>query len=601
MAEEETVQAEETQPQADEAEPEEEQGDPWQKLADAIDAYAIAVKKEEAGTLGEEERSPTDIKPGIDTTYWRLMGEQVTNLVPANLSPNLVFDERLMYALNYGLLKDSQKFGWGIKKVQPFLPAAPTHRVYKCVYVTEALNQAYRTILKIDTIKKMTDQLDRIKKAIDEAPGERAEAIKLRTEAVHTGITTKTDADKLLAVFAQLDENLEPMKMMEKKNREGGFSGKEERQRYISLNQAMEQRHEQINYLLERYGDAAPEVRKHNQEADDSLSNLIQLRADKLQKEKDIEKEKSAVHNITLSDVKAGLDEECAKLKGNGRLTARLGKASQISIPLEERDLMTADKAYEALTEIEEFDPNLFSNRSTKLKGIPALYIVPGIGEGIYDWEGHRLLVPTMYTRTPLASVASAVVLYKIDVDQSYSDRELMLSYKNDIKENKKMRSMIKLRQQLIKEYLLWITKEAKGFPLMEKQSREWFEYRIGPNKHDPKFPPDMRNLTMKQQREGLEAELKKPESALTLFRQALFHYLMDKENGDIMSKEVYPRLEKAMQLDAANLDILFSTAAVYKRAKNKRCIDLFIEYTKKAPQSWWSKKALEHVTTFKA
>ncbi|MCA8938377.1 MAG: hypothetical protein KDB07_01095, partial [Planctomycetes bacterium] len=287
-------------------------------------------------------------------------------------------------------------------------------------------------------------------------------------------------------------------------------------------------------------------------------------------------------------------EEEVGKLKGNGRLTSKLGKSVQQSMPLAEREIVTPESAREALDKILEYDPNLFANRGVKRKGEPELFIVPSLGEGIYDWEGNRLLVPTMITRSVLATVASAVVLYKVDIDQSYNDRELIQSYKNDIKENKKIRSMIKLRQQLIKDYLTWITKESIGQPRLEKTVRAWFEYRIAPNKYDPKYPRDLRNLTIKQTRQKLEAELAKPETPDTIFRAALLHYLMDSENGEHVQKEVMPRLRKAYEMDPNHLDVIYSLGALGRKTKSKDFVDILVEFQQKAEQSWWTKKAQE-------
>lgn len=574
--------------------------DPIAKLIEAMAEFQQTVQLEEAGRLPEGARSATDLKPSIDTAYWRAMSDFVSNLVPESLPENLVFDERLSYALNFGLLTDSPAHAWAMEQVQGSMPFPPKHPSHVAVYVTQALNQRYREILKIDTIRKLTEAVERIKKAIEDAPGEREEEINQRTKLIDASAKDAGDAKKLKDLYAKLDASLERYKLMEKKNREGGFGGQEERQAYITLTQERNGQTEQVEKLLSYFKEAADDIRKHDVAADGCLTNLINLRDEKRQKEKDIDREKNAVTNVSLLDVKAGLEEMLGGLKGNGRLTSKLGKAMQISIPLEERELVTPEKAYEALDKIEEYDPNLFNNRGVKRKGKPEILIVPGIGEGIYEWEGNRLLIPTMYTRSILASVASAVVLYRVDVDQSYNDREMILSYKNDIKENKKIRSMIKLRQQLIKDYLLWVTKESMGFPLMEKPNREWFEYRIGPNKYDPKYPRDLRGLSLKQQREAVEAEAAKPESPLQLFRLALAHFLMDQENQDLIGREVTPRLEKALQLDPKNLDVIYSLAAIYRKIKNRRCIELFVEYSKQAPQSWWQKKAIELVTTFK-
>lgn len=576
--------------------------DPWGRLGSAIDDYNTAVEKEEAGTLDTEggDRSPTDLKPGLDTSYWRLMTDQVSGLVLNDLPENLTFDERLLYALNYGILQGHPAMAWAAERVAPFMPTPPKHPRFECVYVSETLNRKYRDILKVDVINNLNKDLERIRKAMDDAPGEREAAIKRRDHAIETGVNAPSDQGKLKSLFSQIDSELETIKTMERKQVRGGFSGKEERQKFISLTQMRDQRNEEINYILERYGEAGQEIHRQNHEADQWLETLMELRDEKRDKEKEIDREKGAVHSISVIDVKAGLEEAVGGLKGNGRLTSKLGKSMQVSMPLEERDLVTPDKAYAALDEILEYDPNLFNNRGVKRKGQPQLFIMPGIGEGVYDWEGNRLLIPVMYTRSVLASVASAVVLYRVDVDQSYNEREMILSYKNDIKEHKKIRSMIKLRQQLIKDYMLWVTKEAKGFPLMEKPNRLWFEYRIGPNKYNPKFPIDMLGLSMKQQREGLEAEMAKPESLETLYRQALYWFMMEEDNTEMLQKETVPRLEKCYEMDPNHLDVIYSLGAVLRKVKNKKCIDILVEYTRKAPQSWWSKKATELVNTFK-
>jgi hypothetical protein len=578
----------------------EKQQDGFAKLAGVVDEFLETVRLEEAGRLPEGARSATDLKPNLDTSYWRLMTEEIGKVVKDNLPENLEFDQRLQWALNYGVLRDHPAFAWALEQVGGSMPNPPGHPEYQCVYTTHALNGVYRTILKIDTIRKLKETVDRISKAIEESPGEREESIAQRNRVIDGAAKDPGDAKKLKDAYAKLDGSLERYKLMEKKNREGGFGGQDERQAYIQLTQERNGLVEQVDKLLSYFREVSGEIRKFDVEADGHLNNLIALRDEKRQKEKDIDREKSAVTNVSLLDVRAGLEEAVATIKGNGRLTSKLGKAMQISLPLDERELVTPALAYEALAKIEEYDPNLFNNRGVKRKGKPEIFIVPGIGEGIYDWEGNRLMIPIMHTRGILPSVASAVVLYRVDIDQSYNDREMILSYKNDIKEHKKVKSMIKLRQQLIKDYLLWVTKESMGLPLMEKANREWFEYRIGPNKYDPKYPSDMRGLTLKQQREGLEAELAKPESPDVIFRQGLFYLLMDPENTESINREVCPRLEKAHKLAPNNHDMLYSLAAVYRKIKNKKCVELFIEYTKQAPQSWWSKKAVELVNTFK-
>ena len=56
-----------------------------------------------------------------------------------------------------------------------------------------------------------------------------------------------------------------------------------------------------------------------------------------------------------------------------------------------------------------------------------------------------------------------------------------------DLKEMKKTRSVVKVQQRLMTEYVTWIVKESQGYRIMEKEIRNWFEQYIAPDKHDVK------------------------------------------------------------------------------------------------------------------
>ncbi|MBP9893445.1 MAG: hypothetical protein KBG84_16190, partial [Planctomycetes bacterium] len=78
-------------------------------------------------------------------------------------------------------------------------------------------------------------------------------------------------------------------------------------------------------------------------------------------------------------------------------------------------------------------------------------------------------------------------------------------------------------------------------------------------------------------------------------FKSALLRWLQEPDNIETLKNQVLPSLEEAMRLAPQNLDYVYSTAALYKRARmNAQAIECFSRYASSARQSWWTNKALE-------
>lgn len=126
------------------------------------------------------------------------------------------------------------------------------------------------------------------------------------------------------------------------------------------------------------------------------------------------------------------------------------------------------------LTTFAALDPGLFSSRRFRVHGYPRIAIMPGRGNGVYDWEDHALLFPLCPASTPERSVAQALALLRWDADD---DRDLKDTYAT-LKDNRG-KSIAGLQESFCKEYLVWLTKEAKGYRVLPKDSYNWFNWKI--------------------------------------------------------------------------------------------------------------------------
>ena len=167
----------------------------------------------------------------------------------------------------------------------------------------------------------------------------------------------------------------------------------------------------------------------------------------------------------------------------------------------------------------------------------------------------------------------------------------MITSYKNEIKANREIRSIRKLRQILVENYISWVTKEAGGYAVMEKDVRDWFEYNIGPKKNMVIMPRDLRGLNLKDVNDRLAGLGNVSKRAEDQYRLGVLHALKEDFKA---AQECFERVISVAP-DYANA--YYSGAICLQRLKDKRYNDFFNDFIKRAPQSWWSKKAQEMVS----
>lgn len=327
-----------------------------------------------------------------------------------------------------------------------------------------------------------------------------------------------------------------------------------------------------------------------------TLDHLIELRNERRLVEAQIRDEESTVHQTTPADVRSALLLEIGNVRGLLRLAAKYARVGECALPLAPKaEAVNPQAVLDALKEIERIDPGLFNNQGVKRFGKPAILLAPGIGVGVYDPDRNRLVMPQYTPHSPLESVANAVVLYRLDADAAYNDRRLFKSYQHEIKEHAALRSNLKLRQKLTREYLIWVTREARGQQELSREVRDWFETHIAPPKDEPLVPRELRGLSARQLKAKLDETERAGPSGERSFRAAMLRWLQDPASTDGLKQQVLPLLEEAMRLSPGNLDFVYSAGALFKRARMfPQAIDCFSRYAANAPKSWWTNKALE-------
>lgn len=326
----------------------------------------------------------------------------------------------------------------------------------------------------------------------------------------------------------------------------------------------------------------------------DSVGRLLELHGNRAALQEKLFEEQTAQAQVSASGMRGTLHAEIANLRGHLRLAARYGHAAECALDVGDGVRVEPSQLDAALAHIQAFDPHLFRNVHARRHGRPAMLLAPGIGEGVYDRERHRFVVPQRSVRGAEASLASACALYRLELDATEGNA-LAAAFRKQQRRTAKVRSNLKVRNQLAEEYQLWITQEAHGNLVLSREARQWFESNIAPPKDAPWTPPEFLDLAPRQLTSRLNEAERAPQSADREFRCGVLYWLLNPDDSRAIRDWALPRIERAMELDAAQHGYVYSAATLHMKIKSfQRAIDLFHRFSRQAPQSWWSRKAIE-------
>ncbi len=127
-----------------------------------------------------------------------------------------------------------------------------------------------------------------------------------------------------------------------------------------------------------------------------------------------------------------------------------------------------------ALSFLTDHDPGLTETLRVRVHGLPRIVTYPGMGNTVYDWEDHSLLVPLYPPKGIDVSLAWGMALFRWDADD---DRELKDSY--GLLKLNKGKSISALQESFCEDYQVWMTREVKGYRVLPGESYRWFAQRF--------------------------------------------------------------------------------------------------------------------------
>ncbi len=194
------------------------------------------------------------------------------------------------------------------------------------------------------------------------------------------------------------------------------------------------------------------------------------LERDRQRRENLLEKLK----NKSFAERKDMLKNDIMSKKRFITMAARRSRQFPTPILLNSVNLITWNDIAATLNNFITKDPELLKLPRTRVNGRPTVILTPGVGNGIYEWESHSLIIPTIAPEGPLKSVAYALASYRWDADE---EGNMRFSYES-LKQNKGL-SIFNLQKNFCQDYFLWITKEKEGYRILPKEVHNWFKWKF--------------------------------------------------------------------------------------------------------------------------
>lgn len=327
------------------------------------------------------------------------------------------------------------------------------------------------------------------------------------------------------------------------------------------------------------------------------IAEIVEIESKKRKKEEALNSLVNQTATLSPQEVEASINEVLDYFKGLMTLCGKRVKVEPFSVLSGKAKPVTAASLKKVITMIEEFDPKVFKNDRVKYLGLPKFVIIPGYGNSLYDWKNNAILVPTMPYGRLDESLFSGVVEYKLDMDD---DKMLLMSY-NKIEDNKGIKSHLRLKEKFAKDYAIYMGQEIKGYKVMGKELRNWFNHEIAPNRFEIKIPLEFDPISMSQENfTQLQYKLKSTIENKTATRKEFYGMGIIESYNEAYDKAI-ECFKKAVELDPLFLDALYNLATTYvKKSMRKEAAQCFAEYIKKSPQNWWTGVCQEHLMKLK-
>lgn len=566
---------------------------PFHLVVEALEQLLQTRELEDGRELPPDSPTLADRRRQLDHAFWKTARAVVFGAIPAGHEGGLKFAPEQLLLLNFGLVEHEALAG-----VKP--PGG--ENVDGVWLLHESLDAVLDDVLRRDALVEFTADLEALTRDIKLWPETHLAHVRYRDGKVSELLGDSPRCTHALKLFAEIDDKLEQFKQLESRGETGGALTDAERKTMNTLSHYIDSRREQLSGILAPLTDKTAVVQTElaasamaaSEAVEASVAHLIELQDKRRALEQQVYEQQNAARRVTRAEVEKALVRELDAVASMLRLAARYVHTTECAVPVDfEATHINQSHAADAADHLLRYDPRLIDNPLAQRFGPPDLLLAPGIGDGVFDASRNRWIVPQHCKGSAVASLAHAAILYRLNVDSREMANALLSSYREGIPANQGMRSNLKLRTSLIRDYITWMDREMLGDETLPRATRDWFEQHIAPDKTQPWVSAEYRLLNARQLAQTRTELSAKPQSADQQYRLGTIAWLLS--NDEEGAKTAGKLFKKSAELEPTHKAAIYSAAAVDMQLKDfQRAITGFRRFTELSPTGWWARKAVE-------
>ena len=549
------------------------------------------------GILEKLRENPLDPGCARDARalYWNFLEEGIVECVRRKTDVQSFLAQNFDF-VNYGMT--SQVLGKpsvaGPAKA-PEQTVVPPIRIFT---MAEWLSDAYTKIMAGDKKEKLEMEIRQTGLQIKRTERDINALLRQRKDGIVAALL-KTGAPADLS--PQLQANLDTMEQADKLFRnnakikktisKGAFLSVKDRRSYCDQEKEYGALAEHIEKFLSTLEtrEAIATIKHYSVQINESCGKIIDCEDAIDKKRRDISDLAKKQMEISPLEVEAEFRKELEYVRDLVKLSANRLHCESCPVLRPEDKYFSMAELCSCLDRVIEFDPAIFNNSRVGIFGIPSVLFVPGGGNAVYDWKNNLIIVPMVPPAGGfMASIAFGMIEYRLDVDE---DKQLLDSY-NKLPRHKDVKSIFSLKNELTEDYITWMTSEYKGYKVLPKEIRKWFEHEIAPDKNEISMPLELRPFLLAG--EAFTAACKNVEAGIkdglasgpenVLWQSGILNYQQGKFERSL---EFF---KAALAKNPGHIGALFNAGQTcMKLMRKQEAVDLFNEYYKRNPQSWWA------------
>lgn len=450
---------------------------------------ALTLRKEFHDAYKEFMAEPSKrLKKAVAAgAYFKVMAYILKKRLPKDDAPTIALTRAELLFIDFGFIfPDLLSEPW--QEIEAFLEKIQWNggsRGYLRFFTHSGwLNEEYMKMMGLQDLRRMDEEIARLKGELqalgDEKDRLRGEVLAL-VDAAYPGPEQLPARKTVASIIVNLYRLTEGLYQLKKKVQQGQALSGEER---ITLN-TLEDR--QVKMRRERNGllrDTRVEQKiyveittvedRFFRKIDEHLTKWHEVERAERKREEFAVAKAGTPRNLREEFIGGKVEE----LKNMLDFTAKRSKVSPFPFLTKRFAENFPEQILRAVLDCEKNDPELFKVKGIRLQGMPGVIIAPGQGEGFYNFENHMFYIPIDFANKLEDSVIHAITIFKWDMDETRELRDAFAELKPY-----RGKSFVELQQGLFREYHTFVTKECRGYRVMDKEIRDWFQWKIAPKK----------------------------------------------------------------------------------------------------------------------